>query len=409
MQTTNYINRNFKKLTDMKKLIITTVLIPLLLSCHENHSLQKETYAHDTIDIKKSIINQEKILFSQYVESINYYPVPTDHDYLIGKVGKLIVADSLFILMDNQITHSVFIFDKKGSRKSCIHQHGNGPTEYINLSDVYYNPNHQELGLYCNIKNRILYYDINTGAYLREQKFPYKSDMIQLIGENVVQHTEYNENPDLGINGLYPNLIYFTQKNPKMVIGKNYFKGPINRALVTSSRGWFSLWNDTLSIKPDHCNIVYHCTKDSIFPAHFLDFGEYNIDERYWNKVMEKNINAKKLNDYCQSENLCETIWYMESKNLIHFTCKQRGDLSRVIYSKKNKKGIRFKIFENDMDMIATFQPKTISGNKLYGLLSSHNTVIFCNSVKQDLVPPILKDIKEGDNPVIVEITLKDF
>ena len=73
------------------------------------------------------------------------------------------------------------------------------------------------------------------------------------------------------------------------------------------------------------------------------------------------------------------------------------------------KEGYRFKIFENDMDMIAVFQPKTISKNKFYGLISSHNVTTMCNSLNQEFVPSILRDVKEGDNPIIIEITLKEF
>lgn len=383
--------------------------MPILFSCSNTSNQIKKMHVHDTINIQKEVVWQEKLLFSTIIDSIRYFPIPTDKDFLIGKTCKLIVTDSLFLIMDNRITHSVFAFHKNGKWKSCIHQHGNGPTEYIYLSDFCYDSQNKALGIYCNIKNRMLYYDLNTGLFLREYKFPYKADMIQFIGDNAVLHTEYQENRELEKNGQYPNLIYLRSDSSQKVIGQNYFRGPVNRALVTSSRSWFSSWKDTLSIKPDHCNVVYHCTKDSIFLGHFLDFGKSVIDDRFWNKIMEKNITSQELNEYCKSENLCETIWYMESQKYICFTCKQKGELSRVIYSKTSNKGFRFKTSENDVDMFATFQPKTILGNKLYGFLSSQNVLTVSHSLNKELIPDNLDNVKEGDNPVIVELTLKDF
>lgn len=393
----------------MKKLLLITVLIPILFSCNKAQIQERKMYAQDTINIQKSIMWERSIPFSKLIDSIRYFPIPTENDFLIGKTCKLMVTDSLFIIMDNRITHSVFVFHRNGNWKSCIHQHGNGPTEYIHLSDICYNPQNNALGLYCNIKNRILCYNLNTGQFIQEYKLPYKADMVQFIGKNTVQHAEYQENIELEKEGSFPNLIYLYSDSSQNVICENYFKGPVNRALVTSSQSWFSSWKDTLSIKPDHCNIVYHCSKDSIFPAHFLDFGKDNIDQRYWNKVLENNMTPQKLNDYSKTENLCETIWYIESEKYICFTCKQGGSLSRVIYSKIKNKGFRFETLENDMDMFAIFQPKAIFGNKLYAFLSSQNASTILHSLNTKLIPIELKDVKEGDNPIIVELTLKDF
>ncbi|MBQ8361893.1 MAG: 6-bladed beta-propeller [Bacteroidaceae bacterium] len=393
----------------MKNLSLIVTFMSFLLSCSKSQIHIKEIYAHDTINIQRDVIWQKTIPFSKLVERIRYFPIPTDKDFLIGKTSKLMVTDSSFIIMDNRITHSVFAFHKDGYWKSCIHQQGNGPTEYLQLSDICYNPQNNELGVYCNIKNKILYYDLNRGNFLREFKLPYKADMIGVVGDKMVQCAEYLENIALKKDGLYPNLIYLQSDSFINVIGKNYFKGPVNRALVTSSQSWFSSWEDTLSIKPDHCNTVYHCTKDSIFPAHFLDFGVCNVGNRYWSKILEKNMTSKKINDFCKTENLCETIWYMESKDYICFTCKQNGELSRVIYSKKRNKGFRFTLLENDMDLFSSFQPKAILGNKIYVFLSSHNVSTISRSLNEKLIPFKLKDVKEGDNPIIVELTLKDF
>ncbi len=60
------------------------------------------------------------------------------------------------------------------------------------------------------------------------------------------------------------------EKDKSILSMANYFKGEINPSVVWSSLCDFSLVGDSLSIKPDHCNIVYHIVGNNIYPAYKL-------------------------------------------------------------------------------------------------------------------------------------------
>ena len=59
--------------------------------------------------------------------------------------------------------------------------------------------------------------------------------------------------------------------------------------------------------------------------------------------------------------------------------------------------------------MYAKFQPKAILGNKLYGIIPAYDVVQLRNIVLAADTPERLLTVEEGDNPIIIEFTLKDF
>ena len=122
------------------------VIATILCSCNKHNTTNRNNLqAIDTIDFSNGLNLNNNLKLSHIAESINYYPIPTSENYLIGKINKLMVTDSMFIILDKDITRAVYIHSKDGETTYCIHKHGNGPEEYINLCDVSYNSNRQEV------------------------------------------------------------------------------------------------------------------------------------------------------------------------------------------------------------------------------------------------------------------------
>lgn len=392
----------------MKKVFLLVIFTCILIGCNSQLPIPDGRDARDTISLVGLHSEQVHFKLSDIVDSINYFPIPTEDNLLIGQVGKLMIVDSGFMIVDNRITNSVYLFSRNEPNGISINHYGNGPTEYLRLSDAFYNNTLNEVGIYCNLKNEILYYRLD-GEYSRKCKIPYRGESIYPMERGFLLHTEYQENESLKHKGRYPDLIFVNEENDTISpICENYFKGPVNHSVVWSSNSCFSIWKDTIALKPDHSNVVYHCTSEGLYPAHFLNCGEHNLDERFWDKALEANMDIHKLEEFCRSEDLCEIIWYLESEKIISFICKQKGILTQVLYSKSSRNVKLFREIENDMDSFASFNPKAIKGNKIYGIISAYS-VAQQISDKHQKVPSSLQQVEEGDNPIIVEFTLKDF
>lgn len=391
------------------RIYFSIVIIWALYSCNHYQTVDRNNVkTNDTIDFSNGLNLHDNLKLSQIVESVNYYPIPTKDDYLIGKINKLMVTDSMFVILDKDITRAVFLHSKNGEKTYCIHKHGNGPEEYINLCDVSYNSQTSEVGIHCNIKKKILYYSVD-GQYLRGENIFYTAYAAQPIGNNILLHTEFKEHPELEENGRFPNLIFLNREHPQESQYQDYYRGPVNRAIVWSSGCWISHWKDTLSIKPDHCNIVYHCTNNSIYPAHFLDFGKYNINSSYWEIAKNSQTTNKKMQQFYQTVEMYEIIRYLESERYIYFTVKQNDKNYSVIYSKRSKKKYAFEYIQDDIELYASFNPKAIFDDKLYFVLKAYHLPLMREYKKNSSVRDILDTVQENDNPVIIEVKLKDF
>lgn len=393
-----------------KRLLFVIYLLALFFSCKEDSFMYiSEEEAQDTINVDYDFLYREdSLFFSQIIDSINYIPIPTSDDFLIGEISRFFVVDSMFLILDKKITHSLFAFSKSKKYKRQINAHGSGPSEYLNPCYVLYDAEKEEFGVYCNIKQELYYYGKDC-EYKYKLKVPYKSYAVYPIGDKILMHSEYHDNEQLEKNEMFPNLILANQCGGENVQGVNYFAGNVNQTIVWTSNSNISFWGDTLSIKPDHSNIVYYCTKDTIYPAILIDLGTSNIDNRYWKKVFEPNMTLKKMDEYCRSQNLYEIYRFLENKKFIYFLIRVNKRMFHVLYSKDTRKKYVFNSLVNDLDELAAFDPKAICENKLYCVLPAYIVARIRDSVNTEIGDLKLLDVKSTDNPVVVELSLKNF
>jgi hypothetical protein len=388
---------------------IWVIIFIFLLSCGKNDQYDSDNIiAHEIISINP--LNAQKVNYSQIFSAVDYIPIPTDNDFLIGNIDKLLVTENNVLIMDKYITHSVFIFDKMSTKKIQLYKQGNGPGEYISMQDVFFDSDKQEVAIYCNMRKKLLYYNLE-GKFVREKPVSFFGARFSPVGKNEVMFCEYFINHTGKKRKKYPNII-LSSRIGDIKSSADFFFEDVDVSIVWSSLPDFSKVDErVVSIKPDHCNIVYHVSEDSIFPAYQLDFGKYNIDARYWKKARENNVTLKRVDDYCNSLELCESYCILEDADYLFFNYKQKNKIYTAFYSKKTKKLINANAFMNDMDQITAFYPIYIQDKKIYCILSSEDIITAKSYLTQNKLLPadVLNNVQEFDNPVIAVFTLKDF
>ena len=233
---------------------------------------------------------------------------------------------------------------------------------------------------------------------------------VEAIGGERVLYTDYYPNEGLMDKKKSPNLLLWNPINNSIQYPMNYYKISVLKSNLFTSEPQFSKLNDTLySIKPDHCNTVYHVTPHQIYPAYQLDFGPYNLDEEFWDMASKKRMKFKTLDAYSDNRNLCETFRFLEGEDFLYFVCKQKKTVTHVFYSKKTKTLKQIAKFENDMDYVTPFRPIAIYDDKLYGLLDSEEVYNMKEELKGILPDTILENVQEFGNPIIAIFTLKPF
>lgn len=118
------------------------------------------------IDID-NITKDKYVNFSSYFKSAKTIILETNENCLINNVSNIRVVDDFIIIVDNdQHPGGIFVFDKTGHFIHKIGKVGQGPGEYVYVTDVSIDFNKKELYLFDSYNDRINRYDIKTARFI---------------------------------------------------------------------------------------------------------------------------------------------------------------------------------------------------------------------------------------------------
>jgi hypothetical protein len=90
---------------------------------------------------------------------------------VFGGINKIIRYKNRIYLLDQFQTYSVFIYDTLGNFINLIEKRGQGPNEYIQLFDMFINPDDETLNLVSRVDMKILKHDLD-GNIIKVEKTP---------------------------------------------------------------------------------------------------------------------------------------------------------------------------------------------------------------------------------------------
>ena len=127
---------NYELLTDQKRMktnIYTLIALCVVLICACNGTKSDE----NNMNVIEIDLNQAKqISFTEWFDSVQIMPLETNSQSLIGNIDKVIFNGDLIYLLDGKF-QNVLIFDNCGKFiKNTSHLRGQGPNEYISMTDI---------------------------------------------------------------------------------------------------------------------------------------------------------------------------------------------------------------------------------------------------------------------------------
>jgi len=150
----------------------------------------------------------EKKLHFQDIADVEYVPLETTNDVLLGMANLRYVSDKYIVLYDLQ-QDKVFVFNRNGKALSHFCHKGQGGQEYIGISNLFFDEKNEEIYVSDFSTYRLLVYSI-SGDYKRTIK--YSNDFIFLYAYNFDDSTLLVY--DYAINNTYNN------KPPYMLMSK---------------------------------------------------------------------------------------------------------------------------------------------------------------------------------------------
>jgi hypothetical protein len=229
---------------------------------------------------------------------------------------------------------------------------GDGPGEYINISDFFVDDDENIL-INDREGRKLIYYD-KQGKHIKDIKhgllsynFTKLDHLVYMNFGNLLNEDRYKVNVvDERTNEIVDNYLKQDKKAGYLSVIEN-----------TS----FSFFSDTLSYSQSFSNVIYHLKNGLAIPRFEIDFGKNNLPgyfpENYTN-LMEFIDSFKKSNYASRIDN------YRESTSYMSFMYSCAGEYFNVFFDKKNNKVYNFKSYYDDLLFPDIKQRKT------YDLLS---------------------------------------
>ena len=266
----------------MKHTALLIFIILFLSSCARTPSTDESKGKYYQIDLKTA--KEEN--FESIFERISFIPLETIKDHEIGQIRKILPIGDKYVLLDSQ-TNSIFLYKNNGKYESQIQAIGNGPGEYVQITDFCINEQTQEIKVLDGIQNKLLTFDLR-GNFIHETKL-----------------TVYPS--PLHLSHLSDSLYAFDFQrcsNTKewqyqLIVSPESFTGNVQKYLsydkplglsFSPRTTLFSLHGETIYV-PLYSSTIYTVSSSQIIPRYTFLFGDHWVDQQFidtqWNDALD--------------------------------------------------------------------------------------------------------------------------
>lgn len=356
------------------------------------------------IDLNPYLGRNKEFDFGHAVKSLRVIPLETTDQSLISNIYKIIVTDKYVYLCDNFKGGGLIIFTVEGEFVKRI-PHGGGPGEIYQLGDVAFDKNNNRLVIYQ--QPSFLYYYTAEGDFLGQKKLPFGFYNFAILPDGYLFKTlDGQGNAHLGRqkeNTLLVTDSVFRLKYAGLPSehyqanygGYNYVYDNGTDVLITCNN------NDTVY----RYNNLYH----KLESVYVMDYHDYKIPLDYWKNYSGRDFSEKRLQNnyyYFIGEYLETTTHqafflrndYLRLQNIV-YRDKRTGSLmggSEAHYDYREMPPIAF--------------PKTVYKDCFVSLHypNKGDSLLTESTFLSDSDKQILKNLKAGDNPVLIMFQMKE-
>lgn len=379
----------------MKYIYVIIVLLPFFYSCRPNESIVKV----DVLKLEEIMIDPRKgiaLPMDSLIENIYFVKLETKADNLIGKISQILFVNDLLFVVDNESSKSINVFGMKGDFKYKISHVGNGPGEYVEISNVCIVPGKEQIAILDRSQSRIIYYKYD-GQYVSMEEIPFMNDYFEYLESGSKAYEIYGMNdPKLGNNGLNSlivtdstnNLIYSSFKD----IYKQKFHYTKNRTLRK--------FQENVYYSPNITDTIY-IVKDS------------TVEAKYHINIAEKNVAEMKFETSEQFNDLLNDNYFfngdfIELKDFTYINIMTPWGYPSAVYVHSKKEvflnsGVGNHPFFNFLTNVpkARYKDNCIVLDVQSDLIIASKDKLYGNKKSDSLLDPLFENLTEDSNPVL--------
>ena len=307
------------------KYVYWVILLCLFSSCNKSSKVIQSNLS----SLEEIVIDPQKgqrLPFDSLIEKIEYVKLESLNDNLIGKISQILFSDSLLFIIDSESTKSINIFDLKGNFKYRICHVGNGPKEYVDISNVCIVPNKKQLAILDRIQRRILYYKYN-GEYVLTEQIPFINDYFEYLESGNKAYEIYGMNdPELG--GDKENSLVVTNSVNDIIY--SFFKDIYKKDFYYTKNRTLRKFQKEVYYSPNIADTIY-CIKDSL------------VEAKYYINITQDNVTDMEIVNTEQFHKMLEDHYFfngdfIELKNFTYINIMSPWGYPSAVYVHGKKK-----------------------------------------------------------------------
>ena len=148
------------------RLLMCLLFTSILMNAQEKRSCME-------IDFSKAY--SEKTLSLQSLAEVEYVPLETSDEVLLGQMPKLAAVTNNYIVLFEWRSGNIFIFTRKGKIVSHFNHRGNGPQEYNRISSLVFDETNEEI--FISDLNKVYVFSLQ-GTYKRSFSLPAEHEYV---------------------------------------------------------------------------------------------------------------------------------------------------------------------------------------------------------------------------------------
>lgn len=198
--------------------------------------------------------------------SVSYIKLETSDNCILGTINQCAEAGGYYILLDNTMARSLYVFNLDGSFVQQIGKKGNGPGEYISPFDFSVNERDNTISVIDIEQQKMIVFSLNDFHFLSEKRLPFYSDNMEQLPDG--EYAWYNKMSSDASN----SHIFITDRN--LQIKKSFLPIDFDSGYsLGTNRKLFKQGNDVSAYIP-FSPLLYRVQNDSIYPIYQFKFGE---------------------------------------------------------------------------------------------------------------------------------------
>ena len=267
--------KNYRKMSNMR--VFVGLLMALLFSMCTSPT-QKVGEGLPTLNVADALnaALPDTFTWNNIVKNVRMIPLKTEK--LIGRNPSVQYFSGDLIIVSDNATENIFVFDGEGREKVSFSHYGPGPKEYLFMTRINYNEKDSLILLFDNGKKKLLRFDLE-GKFVDARPTDASGNILQIDSDGNM----------FSLNREGKSLVTVWNDNLQMIAEYQPFDTLYNDAQRLSCQmlAGKGIDSDTFRFLPILGDTVYAVTKEGINPVCILDRSGYKCSPEKLNKMMD--------------------------------------------------------------------------------------------------------------------------